>query len=74
MFSDLLTICLSISDHFRKKQKHREGRGRKYLEKENIFFFGGKEKLRRKRRKIVRDGRYMLLLAGNNLNLYISYM
>ena len=37
-----------------EKKKNIEGKGGKYLKKESIFFCGGDEKRRRKRRKIYR--------------------
>ena len=35
-----------------EEKKIEEGKGGKYLEKENIFFCGGEENRRRKRREI----------------------
>ena len=41
---------------FAEEKKNREGKGGKYGN-ENIFFCGGKEKRRRKRRQILGEGK-----------------
>ena len=56
--------------NWRKRKMEKE----KDIWRRKIYFFGGKKKLKRKRRKIVGDGKYILLFAGNNLNLYVSYL
>ena len=41
-----------------EERKNGLGKGGKYLQKENILFYGGKEKLRGKMRKIFEEGKY----------------
>ena len=48
---------------FVEEKKNRKLIGGKYLVKENMFFCGGEENWRRKRRKIVGEGEYIFLVG-----------
>ena len=41
-------------------QKNGEGKGEKFLEKENIWLLGGEEERRRKKSKIFGEGKYLV--------------
>ena len=45
---------------FAEEKKNGERKRGKYLERENIFFCGGEEKQRKKRRTIFGEGKYVL--------------